>query len=258
MGRSVSGRRRSVWMWVTAVAVLGIGAWHEAATATAAQPRPIALDAQRAVLMRRHFGRALAIKDGVIRGDLTAVTGEAAALVREEVPQGLPTVANSFVTTLKRDAQRAAEATDIVTAASASASMLATCGNCHQAVGVRPTFAPLAAGTSETAPVGVVGHMIEHQRAADLMFEGLVLPSSTSWREGAVRLNAVRLRDRELPRDSRWTPEIIRAEDRLHRVAGDAVEMHDHATRATSYAQILATCAECHGLHAKVWGPSGR
>jgi mono/diheme cytochrome c family protein len=255
---NVARRRRPVWLWLAAVGFLGTGAWHEAVTAVAAQTAPITLDAQRAALMRKHFGRALAIKDGVIRGDLAVVTSEAAALMREDPPQGLPTVAAPFVTTLKREAQRAAEAKDIVTAASASSSMLATCGNCHQTVGVRPAFAPLAAGTSETAPAGVVGHMIEHQRAADLMFEGLVLPSTTSWREGAARLNVVRLRDRELPRDSRWTPDIIRAEERLHRFAGDAVDMHDYAARAASYAQVIATCAECHGLHEKVWGPSGR
>jgi cytochrome c553 len=97
--------------------------------------------------------------------------------------------------------------------------------------------------------------MLDHQRAADLMFQGLVVPSSTLWREGADTLNVARLRDRELPRDSRWTPEIVRAEERLHRFAGDAARMHDYATRAASYAQIIATCAECHGLHQKVWGP---
>lgn len=251
-------RHLPTWAWLTATVVLGMGAWREAAVAMAAQQRPISLDAERAALMQKHFGRALAIKDGVIRGDLAAVTESAKALAQEESPQGLPPGAGPFIAAMKKDAQRAAEATNLVTAASASASMLATCGNCHQTVGVRPAFPPLAAGGSISAPAGVVGHMIEHQRGADLMFEGLILPSTTSWREGATRLNVVRLHDRELPRDSKWTPEVIRAEDRLHRFAGDAVQMNDYATRAASYAQILATCAECHGLHEKVWGPSSR
>lgn len=30
--------------------------------------------------------------------------------------------------------------------------------------------------------------------------------------------------------------------NRLHRFAGDAVEMHDYATRAAFYVQLLATC----------------
>jgi len=228
-----------------------MGAWREAATATPAQ-RTMQPDAERAALMRRHFGYAISIRDSVIRGDLAAVTLAATSLAQQDAPQGLPSVAGPFVAAMKEGAQRAAGAKNIVTAASESASILATCGNCHQTVGVRPAFpAP-----SASAPGGVVGHMLEHQRAAELMFQGLIVPSTALWREGTKALNVVPLRDRQLPRDSRWTPEIMRAEERLHRLAGDAVQMNDYATRAASYAQILATCAECHGLHQKVWGPS--
>ena len=247
--------RRVIPTWVSLVAtiVLGMGAWREAATATA-QPRTMPLDAERAALMRKHFGQAISIRDGVIRGDLAAVSLAATSLAQQEAPQGLPPVAGPFVAAMKEGARRAAGAKNIVTAASESASILATCGNCHQTVGVRPAFP--APSASASAPGGVVGHMLEHQRAADLMFQGLIVPSTALWREGTKALNVVPLHDRELPRDSRWTPEVMRAEERLHRLAGDAVQMNDYATRAASYAQILATCAECHGLHQKVWGPS--
>ncbi len=253
MALHASRRGLPTWFALVATMIWGMGAWRAAATATA-QQRSVQPDADRAALMQKHFGQALAIKDGVIRGDLAAVTAAATTLAQQDAPQGLPPVAGPFVTAMTEGAKRAAAAKNIVTAASESASILATCGNCHQTVGVRPAFPPLQA--SPFAPGGVVGHMLDHQRAADLMFQGLIVPSSTLWQEGANTLNVARLRDRELPRDSRWTPDIVRAEERLHRLAGDAAQMHDYGTRAASYAQIIATCAECHGLHQKVWGPS--
>lgn len=254
----VSRRGMPVWLSLVAMMVLGLGAGREAATVMGAQQRSVPSDPERAALMRKHFDQALAIKDAVIRGDLAAVNSAAAALAAQDAPQGLPSVAGPFVITMKEGARRAAAATTLVTAASESASILATCGNCHQTVGIRPAFAAPPQPAAASAPGGVVGHMLDHQRAADLMLQGLIVPSTTAWREGADALNVARLRDRDLPRDSRWTPEIVKTEDRLHRFAGEAVQMQDPSTRARSYAQILATCAECHGLHQKVWGPSGR
>jgi mono/diheme cytochrome c family protein len=246
--------RRGMPTWIALVVtmVLGIGAWREAATAKAAQQRSIESDPTRAALMRKHFDQALAIEDGVIRGDLAAVSIAANALANYQAPAGLPTAGAPFVAAMKQAAQRAASAKNLATAAHESATMLATCGNCHQTVGIRPAFP----SPPTPAPGGVVGHMLEHQRAVDLMLQGLVVPSTTLWEEGAQGLKGARLHERQLPRDSRLTPEIITAEDRVHRLASTAVDIHDPSVRATTYAQLLATCAECHGLHQKLWGPS--
>jgi cytochrome c553 len=252
MNRRHSRNGLSAWGVLVVMMVLGVGAWREAATARAAQQRSIDSDPARAALMRKHFDQALAIEDGVIRGDLAAVKSAATALVEQKAPAGLPPTGAPFVVAMKEAAQRAASANNIVTAAHESASMLATCGNCHQTVGTRPAL------PSPPVPVpgGVVGHMLEHQRAVDLMLQGLVVPSTTLWEEGAEGLKEARLHERQLPRDSRLTPEIVSAEARVHQLAGKAVEMSDSSARAASYAQILATCAECHGLHQKLWGPS--
>ncbi len=249
----LSARRgMPAWVALLVATVLGGGAWREAAVATAAQQRSIESDPTRAALMRKHFDQALAIEDGVIRGDLAAVTMAAGELAAYEPPQGLPPSGAPFIAAMKQAAKQAAAAKDIQNAAHDSASILATCGNCHQTVGIRPAFP----SPPVPAPSGVVGHMLEHQRAVDLMLQGLVVPSTTLWEEGAEGFKTARLHERQLPRDSQLTGRYIAVENRVHRLAGEAVQLHDPAARATVYAQLLTSCAECHGLHQQLWGPS--
>jgi cytochrome c553 len=62
----------------------------------------------------------------------------------------------------------------------------------------------------------------------------------------------------ELPRDPKLTREIASAESRVHQFAEAALSAEDPGARAKSYANILATCADCHGLHRTVWGPAAR
>lgn len=131
--------------------------------------------------------------------------------------------------------------------------MFATCGACHASAGTRPALPvppPPAAG-------GVVGHMLDHQRAIDQMMQGLVLPSATLWRQGAEHLKVAPLRREKLPRDGALTRDVIAAEMRVHGMADEAIATTEPAVRARQYAQILTTCAECHSAHRKVWGPSG-
>ena len=66
--------------------------------------------------------------------------------------------------------------------AASTAAMLAACGDCHRAAGTMPAPAAPAA----PAVGGVVGHMLEHQRAVDLMVQGLTVPSTSAWNEGAA------------------------------------------------------------------------
>jgi cytochrome c553 len=128
--------------------------------------------------------------------------------------------------------------------------MVTECGNCHQAVGIFPS-----PSTPRTPDVGgLVGHMLEHKRAADEMLQGLVIPSASRWQQGADRLRVAALRPSQLPFDSKMTADIRKAEDRVHQAANQAADAGTTAERAAAYVQVLTTCAECHGLH-KVWGP---
>lgn len=185
--------------------------------------QPLQLDPARAALMKAHYHEAIAVQDAIIRGDLAAATSAVEALSKAPAPEGLPAAAVPYANALKA----------------------AAC--------LRPAL-PVP---SPSAVGGVVGHMVAHQRAIDQMQQGLVLPSAQLWREGAQGLRVAPLRRAELPRNSGLTRDVIAAEERVHRMAEEAVATTEPAVRARQYAQILATCAECHSAHRKVLGPSG-
>jgi cytochrome c553 len=96
--------------------------------------------------------------------------------------------------------------------------------------------------------------MLEHQRAADEMLEGLFIPSETQWIRGATRFVGAPLRQK-LPRDQKLTPETRKTEERVHQLAGRATKAATWKERADIYAQMVTTCARCHSLHGVVWGP---
>jgi cytochrome c553 len=220
----------------------------------AAQAQSIPLDPGRAALMKAHYHEVLTMQDAVIRGDLSAVAPSAKAVAGQEPPSGLPPVATSYVNALREAATRAAGTTTLAAASQETASLLATCGQCHVAVGTRPA-PPMPPSTTVG---GVVGHMLDHQRAVDRMLQGLVVPSATLWREGAEALRVAPLHRGDLPRSSKMTGAVTAAEKRVHELADAAIALSEPSARAGSYARILTTCADCHRLHGKVWGPSRR
>ena len=100
-----------------------------------------------------------------------------------------------------------------------------------------------------------MGHMLEHQRAADEMLEGLFIPSETQWLRGATRFVGAPLRQQSLPRDKKLTSEIRKAEERVHQLAERATKTTAWKDRGDVYAQMVTTCSSCHSLHGVVWGP---
>lgn len=237
---------------VSGVLALALG-WNASAdqsppAASAAQaPGP---DAAQARYMRAHLNQVMVIHAAVIRGDLAAMAPAAralAALDDSRFPAGGP----RQVAAMKAAAARASRAGDALEAGRATAEMLTACGTCHRSLGTRPPIP-----TVERPSVGgVVGHMLEHQVAADLLLEGLVIPSDTSWRAGAQALMGAPLNPRELPVDSAVRRQLAPTEERVHRLATDAAQATDPQARAGYYGQVLAGCADCHKLHARIWGP---
>jgi cytochrome c553 len=201
--------------------------------------------------MREHFARVAEVEAAVIRGDLEAVKAPAEWLASHDPSKELDKASASQVSTMREAARKAADAKDINSAASATAAMLAACGDCHRAAGVVP-----APATPSAAPVGgTVGHMLQHQRAVDQMAAGLFIPSPNAWSRGADALKESPLRSSQLPRDPKLTREIAAAEDRIHVLADQAAAASEAPARQASYAQIITTCAQCHGLHGRIWGP---
>ena len=234
----------------SAAAVLSAG-WR---VAPAHGGQAITPDAGRAAHMQVHFSEVMTIHEAVIRGDVAAVRAPATWLAEHDAPSPLPAGSAPFVAEMRRAARRTAQATTVSEVALGTADMLKTCGDCHRAVGTRPAVSQ----TSTPELGGLVGHMLAHQRAADQMLQGLVVPSSTAWRAGADGFSAAPLRDKALPSDPKLTQELVASEQRIHELAAKAARVDDASARAVFYGQIIARCADCHAVHRKVWGPARR
>lgn len=226
--------------------VVALSAWLVAQTR---QSNPVTAEH-----MREHFTRVHEVEAAVIRGDLESVKAPAEWLASHDPSKELDKASASQVATMREAARRAADAKDLQTAAAATSAMLAACGDCHRAAGARP--APAVPDPPTIG--GTVGHMLEHQRAVDQMADGLIIPSASLWMKGAEELKGAPLRTGQLPRDQKLTREIAAAEDRVHVLADQAGRATEEQARVNAYAQIIATCAQCHGLHGRVWGPGVR
>ncbi len=203
--------------------------------------------------MKDHFAQAMSVHTIIVRGDMEAL-GPAARQWLAQIDQtSWPAAAAGPVEALRRAAREVAAATSLGTAASAIGRMLAACGSCHRATGVMPAPPP--------APLhnlgGIVGHMLDHQRALTHMLEGLVVPSTSLWRQGAESLRVAPLRDNRLPHDAD-TAALKALEQQVHEVADRAATVEAGDGRAAVYGELVASCAGCRSLHVKVWGPTPR
>jgi hypothetical protein len=222
------------------VSVIGASAWQA-----------VKWDPKRAAAMHDNFRAAGIIQSALVRGDLEAMRGAARGLAAFDVPAGLPDGMTKHVRTINAAATQAMNARDVTVAATAAATMWSTCGDCHRAAGTMPAIA--AADLPSVG--GTVGHMLEHQRAIDQLLRGLVIPSNTEWLNGARALRAAPLHARQLPKGVKMAPELLRIEEAVHRLAEEAVAAEFTHTRSRVYGTLLARCADCHGLHRKIWGP---
>ncbi len=230
--------------------VLPIGA-----SAVRQQPsQPVAGRPDRLAQMQHHFVQVGRIHEAIVRGDLAAVGQPARQLATMPAPPGIPMKGAPFVGQIRVAAREAADATNLVTAASATASMLTICGDCHRAVGV--SVAPVGAGHPDVG--GIVGHMLEHRLAVDEMLQGLFIPAETQWRDGASRLRMAPLLPESLPPDPGLTKEAQAADAAVHAIAEEATQANTPAARAAVYTKLVTTCAACHGIHSRIWGPTGR
>ena len=207
-------------------------------------------DPSRAAVMHEQLRAVHTLQSAVVRGDLEAARAPALLLTKFAVPAGLED-ARKQAQKINAEARAVLAARDATAAATATARMLAACGDCHRRIGTMP--AVLTPGIPSIG--GTVGHMLDHQRAIEQLLRGLVIPSNQEWQAGARALRAAPLHARELPRDATLTPELLRVEEAIHRLAEEAVAAEMTDTRVQVYGTLLARCADCHSLHRKIWGP---
>lgn len=202
--------------------------------------------------MHDHLGRVATIQQAVVRGDLEAVT-EPATWIVNHVEAPVPAGTETYAPDIKKTAGMAAAAKDITSAATATAQLVAACGACHKASKAAINWPMPAKPTA--GGMGVAAHMLEHQWALDLMHQGLALPSDEAWKIGVEALKASPLSAKELPRDEKLTKEIVSYEAKVHTLAAKALAAPDLGSKVAVYSETLASCAGCHGLHGKMWGP---
>jgi hypothetical protein len=247
-------RSHPLGLLVVATVVATLNAATARVSTAPAGAQAVTPQANRAAHMQVHFSQVMTVHEAVIRGDLAAVRAPATWLAGHEGPSSLPPGSAPFVAQMQRAARRTAQASTVLEAALGTADMLKTCGDCHRGVGTMPA----ATLSSSPAVGGIVGHMLAHQRSADQMLQGLIVPSSALWRTGADGFSGAPLRTGKLPEDPRLTPELAASEKRVHELAAQAAKTDDDGARAVFYGQMIARCADCHALHQKVWGPSRR
>jgi mono/diheme cytochrome c family protein len=212
-------------------------------------------DPWRAAVMQHHFVEISRVHDAVIRGDLRAALPPAAELAAMRMPAGLPETVEPVVGILRQAGRLAGTAPNLRTAAAATVAMLQQCATCHQMVGIYP--APIPPKRPDVG--GIVGHMLDHLKAADDLLQGLIIPSDSLWQSGAARLRTATLSPDDWPPDPKLTAEARKADAAVHALSDRARAARTKNERGAVYAELLTTCASCHSLHRGIWGPrSGR
>jgi cytochrome c553 len=208
----------------------------------------VATKAEVQAHMSDHFTRVRAIEEAVIRGDLDAAKVPAQWIVDHQETTGLPAGTDDQVAAVKDAARQVTAAADIPSAAKAAAGLVGACGDCHAKANITAHMPLVMLG--EAKP-GTASHMAEHQMAVDMMYRGLVAPSDADWTKGAEALKTSALGAKDLA----GAKDALAAEKDVHKVAEDAIKASDRPARIEAYGKIIGSCASCHGMHGRVWGP---
>ena len=193
--------------------------------------------------MKDHFYKATEMQVAVINGDLEAVREPALWMAEHAKSAALPDEWSQTASAMYAAANRAAEASDLVSAAKATATMGAECGNCHKALGAEVGFAVDGAPPQGE---GAVPHMARHAWASGRMWEGLIAPSGVVWDGGAEVLSEAPLAPAELSADLEVLAEVSEMEAAIHSMGAGAVGIAAQEDRAGVYGEFLGTCAACH------------
>lgn len=202
--------------------------------------------------MQHHFQKTEDIRTALISGDLVAARKGADWFVEHVSAEGMPEPLQPYAGPMRLAANRIVTATprtdkefhveDLALVGEAVATMGATCGQCH-------TEAKAEVKVAEPRPpVGedVKAIMGLHERAADMMWTGLIGPDEKAWGEGAKALLAARLTPEEIAGSKTPPPAVEDLAKRVYSLAKEARGEQSPARRVEKYGEILASCAECH------------
>jgi cytochrome c553 len=234
------------------VIALGCGGGQQTPAEQAKPAEPAAPAVDVAKHMHEHLARVATMQEAVIRGDVEAAVEPARWIADHQPTAGLPAGQEAVLADMKKQAAVVAEAKDAKNAATATAMVISYCGTCHAAAKIT---AAIPEPPKPVAENPLAAHMLEHQWATDLMYQGLVMPSEERWQKGLAAMEVSPLSEKDLPKDEKMTKEIVALGARVHELAAKAKTASDLGTKVAFYGEYIGGCAGCHGLHGKVWGP---
>jgi mono/diheme cytochrome c family protein len=214
----------------------------ERGTQRAAEPAEAAAQSEPSAIalhMRGRYGLASDLRDAIVRGDLRTSNDIARRLARPVQLEQLSSAARPYAMGIHVRAQEVAEATSLLDASAAFATMMASCGQCHAASNVRLSIpsAPLPSPSP-----GASGAMLEHEASVRAMWEGLLVGSTERFDVGARRLAEAPLTAPEQRQD----PALTRLAEEARGFAGAATRADGLEGRAEQFGLLLSSCAECH------------
>jgi cytochrome c553 len=218
----------------------------EPAVADAPRERPPegALEkARRSVTeaMPGHFEHAVALEQAIIDGDFRAARASATALAQHR-PDRYPESWAPFVLRMRALAEDAAKAEDLDSIASATGTMMGSCGSCHEALGAK-VASPVEPEPPADA-VDLATTMRRHRWAATRLRAGIVEPSARAWGQGVEAFTPLPMPD--CPEDSAGDVDVEALRDRFGTVLEEARVVESLESRASVYGRLLGTCAGCH------------
>ena len=213
-----------------------------AVSAVAAASVASAQEASFVEHMHDHYDAVRKIQSAVIAGSLEGTREPATWLIEHESPVGLPAGWVEHVDAMRAAARDTLNAQDVTSAAGATSRLGVACGECHIANNVTVEFKDVKRPSEKP---GSRHHMRRHQWAADRMWEGLIGPSSVSWRQGANLLFEAPMNPEALGGEA-GDDALLGMARRIHQLAGNATLVSEPAEKADIYAEFLANCATCH------------
>lgn len=211
----------------------------------AAAPAPAAPPGEAPTLfadMVGHVAWATVARDALVAGDVARAKRELAALADHEPHQGLSEAQQAMTIALRQTAAAAAEATHSTDVARVLARVATRCAACHSQQAVLVQFDTPPPGSLPT----VVDHMGRHVVAVDRLWEGLLGPSEASWRAGTGALAEDALRSPTVTHDADRGHAVDVMARFVHEQGTAALEATEPGARAELFAQLIATCADCH------------
>ena len=217
----MTGRTRSLILALVALPlVLALGCGGQQPPAEQAKPaEPAAPAVDVAKHMHEHLARVTTMQEAVIRGDIEAAVEPARWIADHQPTAGLPIGQEAVLADMKKQAAVVAEAKDFKNAATATAMVISYCGTCHAAAKITAAIPEAPKPVAEPA---VAAHMMEHQWATDLLYQGLVMPSEERWQKGLAAMQGTPLTEKDLPKDAKLTKDIVALEKKVHEMADKA------------------------------------